>query len=187
MDKVEIRRLALEKRNSLSEADRKTKSFGIGKLLESLELFQNAETVLFYYSHNSEVDTLSLIRKWMQEKSFFLPRLTPDDSFLALPVSSLDELELNRYGIPEPPMPSTEADKSPKLDLIIMPGVAFDRKGNRIGMGKGYYDRFLAGQKGVPKVALAYSEQVLDSVPKEPYDEPVDMIITENEVIRCKG
>jgi len=184
MDKVEIRRLALEKRNALSEADKKAKSFEIGELLESLELFQNAKTVLFYYSHNGEVDTLGLMRKWMKEKRFLLPRLTSDDSFLALSVSSLDELELNRYGIPEPAM---QDDESPKPDLIIVPGAAFDRKGNRIGMGKGYYDRFLSGQRGVPKVALAYSEQILDSVPKEPYDEPIDMIITENEIIRCQG
>jgi 5-formyltetrahydrofolate cyclo-ligase len=185
MNKAEIRQLALEKRNALSEADKKTKSDEISKLLESLELFQNATNILAYFSHHKEVDTLSLLRKWMHEKSFFLPRLTSESSFLALPISSFDELEMNRYGIPEPPIPSGEEERA-SLDLIIVPGVAFDRRGNRIGMGKGYYDRFLAGQKKVPKVALAYSEQVLDSVPKEPYDESIDMIITENEIIRCK-
>lgn len=185
MDKPAIRQLALEKRNALGEADRKSKSHEIGKRLESLEVFQNAKTVLAYYSHHREVDTLGLMKKWIKEKTFLLPKLKSDNSFLALPISSLDELELNRYGIPEPAMPSTKEGEKLKLDLIIVPGVAFDRKGNRIGMGKGYYDRFLAGQKGVPRVALAYSEQVLDRVPKEPYDEGVDWIITEDELIRC--
>lgn len=184
MDKVEIRRLAIEKRNALNETDRKTKSFEIGKILESLELFQNAKTVLFYYSHNSEVGTLGLMKKWIEEKQLLLPRLTSDDSFLALPVSSLDELDLNRYGIPEP---AVKGDEIPKPDIIIIPGVAFDRKGNRIGMGSGYYDRFLADKQDIPRIALAYSTQILDSVPQDPYDEPVDMIVTENEVIRCRG
>ncbi len=184
MDKPEVRRIALEKRNALSEADRQAKSIKIAEQLESQEVFQNAKSVLFYYSVQSEVSTLDLLSQFVKKKSLFLPRLYDEKTFMTPRFSSFDELEPNRYGVPEPPIPS-EFNESPKLDLIIVPGVAFDREGNRLGMGKGYYDRFLENYDGVPKMALAYSEQVLDSVPKEPYDIGIDFIVTENEVIRC--
>jgi 5-formyltetrahydrofolate cyclo-ligase len=125
------------------------------------------------------------MEKWMSRKNFYLPRLIPGDNFLPLPVTYIDELEKNSYGIFEPKMPSGTADLNPKLDLIIMPGVAFDQTGSRVGMGKGYYDHFLADKKGIPRIGLAYSEQVLAHVPRNTYDEPVDMIVTEKGVIRC--
>jgi len=129
------------------------------------------------------VETHDFIKKWIDRKSILLPRLSDDNSFIVLPVTSLKEMEPNKFGIPEPII-SNMTDIEP--ELILLPGVAFDREGNRIGMGKGYYDRFLAHKKGVPRVALSYSEQVLESVPKEPYDVAVDWIITEDELIRCQ-
>ncbi|MBN2307143.1 5-formyltetrahydrofolate cyclo-ligase [Candidatus Peregrinibacteria bacterium] len=182
MDKDEIRSSALKKRKALSSEKQEEKSEKIISRLEALDVFKQAEVVLIYYSHHGEVRTQELMARWIGRKQFLLPRLTEGDTFLVQPVSSLETLEENRFGIPEPAVSEVEA---PRPDLIVVPGVAFDRDGNRIGMGSGYYDRFLEDKKDVPKVALAYSEQVLDEVPKEPYDEPVDYIITEDEVIRC--
>lgn len=186
MEKAEVRDLALKKRNALTEADRREMSIKIAEQLESQAIFKDAQSILFYYSVQSEVSTLDLLSRWAERKFLFLPRLVEGFTFLPLPFSSIDELEPNKFGIPEPTI-MADTEESPKLDLIIVPGVAFDRAGNRIGMGKGYYDRFLKQYDSVPKMALAYSEQVLDVLPKEPYDKPINWIVTESEVIQCKG
>ena len=182
MKKSEIRSKILKKRTVLTGKQQESLSKRILRRLEGLEVFKRAKVILLYFSHHGEVQTNDFIKKWDSRKKFMLPRLQEGDTFLALSFSSADELEKNHFGIPEP---RATKQKQPNPDLIIVPGVAFDRRGNRIGMGKGYYDRFLAKKKGIPRVALAYSEQVLDSIPKEPYDESVDWIITEDEAIRC--
>ena len=182
MDKATIRSEALKKRKAMSPALQKEKSEKIIARLEALDVFKAAEVVLCYFSHHNEVRTQEFMTKWLGQKQFLLPKLTEGDTFMVRPVASLDTLEENRFGIPEPAVSEVEA---PRPDLVVLPGVAFDRNGNRIGMGSGYYDRFLEDKKDVPRVALAYSEQVLDEVPKEPYDEAVDVIVTEDEVIRC--
>ncbi|MBU0706013.1 5-formyltetrahydrofolate cyclo-ligase [Patescibacteria group bacterium] len=184
MNKTEIRIKFLKKRNALTLEERESKSGKIISSLEKSEVFRSADRILCYYSVGTEVETTGFIEKWIRQKEILLPSLSDDSSFIALPVTSVDELRPNRFDIPEPPQSGLV---NPKPDLIIVPGVAFDRKGNRIGMGKGYYDRYLADKKKVLKVALAFSEQILDSVPKEPYDEAVDWIITEDELIRCKN
>ncbi|MFH0838544.1 MAG: 5-formyltetrahydrofolate cyclo-ligase [Patescibacteria group bacterium] len=184
MDKAEIRSIFLKKRKAMTRQERESKSQKIISRLEESEVFLSAERVLCYYSVGGEVETAGFIGKWIKRKKILLPSLSDDSSFIALPATSVDELESNRFGIPEPPRSGSD-DYKP--GLIIVPGVAFDRKGNRIGMGKGYYDRYLAGQKRVLKVALAFSEQILARVPKEPYDEAVDWIITEDEIIRCRS
>jgi len=186
MDKTEIRKIALRKRQALSAEEQTSLSRKIIGNLEAFERFREAKAVLLYYSHQSEVRTHDFIQKWLNHKELLLPRLSEGNTFVALPFFSLDELKKNRFGIPEPPM--TRCQEPPTVpDLIIVPGVAFDRKGNRIGMGMGYYDRFLEGMETIPKIGLAYSQQILDALPKDPYDIPINFLITENEVIRCQS
>lgn len=182
MEKSEIRTLAIKQRSELTDEQVAQKSSAIAKLLIHLPEYKEAKSALFYYAHNREVDTHHLMEDWMLSKELYLPKLEEENSFKALRCSNLASLVPNKYGIPEP-ADTTEAEH---LDLIIVPGVAFDKLGNRIGMGKGYYDRFLSGQKKAFKIALAYGTQILASLPKEPYDESVDMIVTEERVIRCR-
>jgi len=187
MEKMEIRKAVLKKRNAISKAERREKDALIVKHLESLPIFQKSANILIYFSFDGEVGTHKFIEKWMKRKNFFLPRLNSVGTFLALPVESIEDLEPNIFGIFEPKLRMEYAGRKPELDLIIMPGVAFDKNGNRIGMGKGYYDLFLAEKKDIPRIALAYGVQILDQLPSKPYDVPVDMIVTEEEVIRCKS
>ena len=177
MDKESVRKKALGKRNEISEEDLKRKSRSIIAKLETLNEFIQAFRVLAYYSHGNEVQTLEALEHWSAEKQLFLPKLNEDSSFIALPHG---ELKPNRYGIPEP----VSGSEPEELDLIIVPGVAFDKSGGRLGMGKGYYDRFLSSHKGVLRVALAFHEQILASIPQKPYDESVDIIVTDREIIR---
>ncbi len=183
MNKSELRNQALRTRESISPDEKGQKSIQIAQRLEKTQLFKEAERVLFYYSQRYEVQTLELMEKYLETKTLYLPKLTSSSSFIPIRFKSFEELKPGAFGIMEPDQEG--GDEEMKLDLIIVPGVAFDRNGGRIGMGKGYYDRFLETKKEVSKVALAFSEQVLEEVPKEPYDENVDMIITEKEIIRC--
>lgn len=170
-----IRKNVLTIRNSLSLSSRLEKSETIAKKLEKTEAFKKAGHVLFYYTLGSEVNTLPLIEKYLGKKTIYLPKLISNDHFIAVPLLDMKSLGKNRYGIPEP----LGEKEAAEIDCIILPGSAFDRLGNRLGMGKGYYDRFLRRFPKAKKIALAFEEQMLDRVPKEKYDVPVDLIITD--------
>ena len=181
--KQQLRQQGLLIRNGIGESLHKEKSEIILKKLKELPEFKKAKQILLYYSVKSEVSTLSLLSE--ENKITYLPRLISEVEFKALPFRSVDELEKNNFDIPEPPFSDETYEE--KLDLIIIPGVAFDEEGNRIGMGKGYYDRYLKKINRIPRIALAFEEQMVDRVAKESYDEPVDMIITDQKTYRCSA
>lgn len=182
MNKEELRKKALELRRGIPETVRQEKSAKIMNHLESLPLFKKASKVLFYYTNQEEVDVLPLIDRWKVKKEIYLPTLMKGDIFKATKMEEGMPLIKNIYRIPEPENTSEATD----LDLILVPGVAFDENGARLGMGKGYYDRFLKTQKGVFKIGLAYIEQILAGIPQNAYDENVDMIITDKRIIEIK-
>lgn len=150
------------------------------KRLEETELFRQASCVALYYSIPGEVQTADFLEKWYDKKQLLLPLVTGDDLRL-LPYKGYDSLTSGAFGIPEPTDTETAVDES-EIDLIIVPGVAFDRKLNRMGRGKGYYDRLLSTLQ-VPKIGICFDFQLQESVPIEPFDRKMDMVITEKEVI----
>jgi 5-formyltetrahydrofolate cyclo-ligase len=175
--KSEIRQEILAKRNSIPESERAKKSALILKELENHPLFQKAGTVLFYMTHGSEVDTLPLIEKTLENKKICLPIVDTHETMSYGAISSVAELVKGKFGLREPATSCKEA-----IDLIVIPGVAFSPSGTRLGTGKGYYDRFLEGKKHIPKIGLAFKEQILAELPEDPYDVPVDMIITDTNI-----
>ncbi len=183
-DKVKIRSKALKFRAQLSSEERALKNKRIIRQLEDLPVFQKASHVLFYYSVNGEVDTLELIDRNLDSKQLYLPVIQGKSHFQAVPIKKPMELKSNFFGVPEPTDPPTGIHDA-EIELVITPGVAFDKKGNRIGMGKGYYDRYFQSEGKSVKIALAYEEQVLDSIPKDPYDECVDLIVTDQNIYQC--
>lgn len=184
--KSEIRKKVIEWRHQLTDEQCKRKSQKVIKRLENLELFKSAAKILIYYSVKGEVDTLKLMKRFKNEKDFYLPVIKKGNQFNAVRYEGDVMMKKNHEGIPEP-MSIEDSDKNEIVfDLIIVPGVAFAKDGTRLGMGKGYYDRYLADKKELTKIGLAYSEQVLDSLPKENYDIPVDFIITEDTVLNAK-
>jgi len=178
-EKTLFREKAIKIRNNIE--DRAQKNEAIARRLEELEEFQTAKHLLFYYSVNDEVDTLEIIKKHMSDKQIYLPVMKEDKIFVAVPIESLN-LEKGREGVPEPAL--SEERFEDKIDLIIVPGVAFDKAGNRLGMGKGYYDRYLGGLQDKMKIALAFEEQIFDQIPTESYDEAVDRIVTDKNIYR---
>lgn len=133
------------------------------------------DTFLLYWSIRNEVPTRNIIQAlWQAGKTVLLPKLV-DGVFQAGIVTPDTTLTSGAFFIPEPPRVS----HMERIDIIAVPGVAFDTKGHRLGFGKGFYDRFLSTVTGTT-VGLAYRFQVLDSVPHEAHDIPVDCVLTES-------
>lgn len=143
--------------------------------LEAHPAFRAANTILLYHSLKDEVDTHAFIRKWSREKRILLPVVTGDDLELRL-YTGPEDLAVGAYGIEEP-TGALFTDYS-AIGLIVVPGVAFDRNGNRLGRGKGYYDRLLPRIPSAYKIGICFPFQVVDEVPAEPFDIRMDEIIT---------
>lgn len=137
--------------------------------------------VCTYVGMSQEVDTRTIISELLKKGSVWIPRCN-GESMETCKIGSLDDLVAGAFGIPEPrtDILPTEADLKP--DVMIIPGLSFDSHGNRLGRGKGYYDRFLSLNEISVKIGLAFDVQILDAVPVLQMDIPVDMVITESRI-----
>ncbi|MFN3740020.1 MAG: 5-formyltetrahydrofolate cyclo-ligase [Thermodesulfovibrionales bacterium] len=186
-NKALLRKSILEKRDSIEPSLRDKKNELIKKRLTEIREFKEAKGILLYASFRSEPDTHGIIRDCLLAgKRVFLPRVNKEKRELEIrEINSPDQLKKGYSGIPEPDEDSPLRDKN-EAQLIIVPGVAFDRRGGRIGYGAGYYDKLLSVlNEEIPVVAIAYDEQIVDEIPLEGHDKLVDLIITDREVIYC--
>jgi len=192
-EKAEIRKQIKAAREALSPDAVKQKSRRIKQRLQALKKFREAECLMLYCAFNNEVDTIEIITEALeQRKKILLPQTDiAEHEIVPRWVSNLDDdLRPGSYGIMEPADHTASLQNTEQIDLCVVPGIAFDRHGNRIGRGAGFYDNFLARiNPRTLKVALAFDLQVvLDSIPHSKHDIAMDMIITEQEVIhpaRC--
>jgi 5-formyltetrahydrofolate cyclo-ligase len=181
-----IREELLEKRKMHGCAEKDSKDCAIKDLLFALPEFSRAKTILFYVSIRGEVKTeVAISESLKMGKKVLVPFAKLKDKTLMISeIHNLDELSPGAFGIPEPKHP--HEFPLDEIDLVVIPGIAFDRKGNRLGYGMGFYDRFLKNLKGdVPLVALAYEFQIVNAVPRDDNDIVVHKIVTEKEVISC--
>lgn len=174
IDKKELRRKIKNMRLMLTEAEKLSAADMVFEQLERCAAFIVSKHILLYHSLPDELSTHAFLKKWSHEKNFYLPRVNG----VNLDILPYDQsrLELGSFHIEEP-VGDDLVDPS-ILELIVTPGVAFDCKGNRLGRGKGYYDRLLSTTKAT-KIGVAYHFQVVDRLPAEPHDVPVDIIITD--------
>lgn len=156
----------------------RTISANILKRLEDLPEFQRAHTVLIYHSLEDEVYTHEFIQKWSRNKRILLPVVKGYDLELRI-YNGQEKMSIGSYGIKEPTGEIFNAYS--EIDLAVIPGVAFDMEGNRLGRGKGYYDRFLPYIPSALKVAICFPFQIVEKVPVESFDVRMDIIITANE------
>jgi 5-formyltetrahydrofolate cyclo-ligase len=153
------------------------KNLKISQCLQENSDFQAAENILFYASLPREVDTLELIDQAFESgKSVFLPKIQGDTIEIGRAESWEDLIE-DKMGILEPRF-ALEKGHEIQMDVILVPGLAFDHEGNRLGYGKGHYDRLLKSLSGL-KIGLAFKEQILDELPHAAHDVPMDIIITD--------
>ena len=178
MDKTALRTELKARRFSLTPEERKEKSRRIVDAL--IRETGGFSAILAYASKEPEVETLSYISRMIDaEKTVAVPIIEKETHTLRLSrLSSISDLEVSTFNVPEPI--SAETPISPKdIECVILPMVGFDRKGNRLGYGAGYYDRFLAANPHVKKIGLAFACQEVSAVPTEEYDMRMDEIITE--------
>lgn len=177
-EKAKIRRRIRNKKNVLSDMDKSQSSTAVFDKIEALPEFINAKSVLLYWSLPDELPTHNFIVKWSTKKQMLLP-MVKGDKMLIKPFTSTEDLRKSDMGIWEP-----EAQKEylRQIDLVIVPGIAFDRNKNRLGRGKGYYDRYF-NNKSITKIGICYDFQLLEVIPTEPFDVRMDRIITPNYTI----
>lgn len=148
-----------------------------------VDICSTLSNIFIYLSYGSEVDTFALIEYFLNvKKNVYVPICDTKNCTMRFSrITSIKNLHENSYGILEP---NEIVDSNAIADIVIFPGIAFDICGNRIGYGKGYYDRFMAGIEYEPvKVGICYDFQLLDIIPSNMHDVKMDMIITENRMI----
>lgn len=184
--KSAIRKDILSKRNLISESEIISNSKIISnRVIETIE-YQTSKSIGAYYPTGSEVKTFDILKHSMKnKKEVGLPRVIDSTKieFFKIIEDSFKKIKFTRgkYGIFENSMSTTSIDK---MDLLIIPGIAFDLQGNRIGYGKGYYDRLLSSREAKCIIGLAYETQVINEIPINDHDIPVNIIITEKRTIR---
>lgn len=151
------------------------------KRLEETDLFRQASSIALYHAIPGEVQTATFIEKWYLNKQLLLPVIEGDDLHL-VPYRGKESLKSGVFGILEPTGAGEVLQTEYSPDLIIVPGVAFDRNLNRMGRGKGYYDRLLSTLEA-PKIGICFDFQLQESIPVEPFDKKMDLIVTESEII----
>jgi 5-formyltetrahydrofolate cyclo-ligase len=176
-----------EKRTKHSKEENIKKSKEIKEKLFNLKEFKDAETILFYVSYNGEVFTHDMICELFYKKNIIVPLSNKENHTLTLShLKSWEELCIGSYNILEPSIEKIRETKIQAIDLIIVPGVAFDEHGGRLGHGKGYYDRLLSESKDIFKIGLCFEFQIFDNIPMDEHDVYMDLIVTEKRIIDCK-
>jgi len=188
--KADIRKIAHENRKD--QPDKDAISQKITDRFMSLPQYQSAKTIMFYVDVRDEVRTRHALPAALKEDKRIVVPYCVDGELELFWLQSMDELELGMYRILEPraELRDVAAKKlQPEdLDLVMVPGVAFDRNGGRTGHGKGYYDKLLQhARPDAPLVALGFECQLFDEIPVESHDIYMDAVVTEDAVYKGKG
>lgn len=188
MDRASQRQEARSRRDALPAPERKEKSLLIWKRLQELPAFREASQALFFASFQGEVDTAPM-RQGSRDLGMDVAAPRPDPVAKRLVFYLLGDkegLEAGPYGVPQPREDSDMVADLEVPSVVLVPGLAFDAAGNRLGYGGGYYDRFLAGEgRDLPKIGLAFDAQLLDQIQPQAHDVPVDFIVTESRTLHC--
>ena len=175
MDKKTLRKMIREKKRAMTEAQIQEASARLAQQLYQSPLYRQATTIYGYLPYNQEVRTIPMLEQALAEgKRVAVPKVYGDEMRF-LYIDDLSRVEKGYAGIPEP-----IDDEPVAVDptaLVLMPGLAFDRMGRRIGYGGGFYDKFLSAEPDHPTLALCYGFQMLDELPTEEFDIPVDCVL----------
>ena len=175
MDKKELRRSIRERKRAMTEEEIVSRSEKLVVLFAQSEAYKNAKTIYGYLPYNQEVRTVPMLEQALKDgKKVAVPKVYGDEmKFLYL--DDLTKVSKGYAGIPEPIADGPVADD--ETALVLMPGLAFDPQGDRIGYGGGFYDKFLAAEPNHPTLALCYEFQLLPELDTEEHDIPVDTVL----------
>jgi len=187
--KERIRKQMIEKRKNLSISEVLEKSNLIKKRLFNINNFKKAQNILFYVSYNNEVYTHDMIKECLSGKKKVIVPITNKKhrKLILSELNKWEDLKLGAYNILEPRKEYIKEIPPDQVDLAIVPGIAFDLSGNRIGHGMGYYDRLLKElyKYNISAVGLAFEFQIINRIPSELHDVKVKKIVTEKQIISC--
>ena len=172
-DKIELRKEIKSLKQVFTETQNLAEADIIFHKIETLPEFQNAETILMYWSLPDELPTHRFVEKWSGSKQILLPAIEGDE-MLIKKYSSTTQMKQGLLGILEP---DWDEIFEGKIDLVIVPGIAFDPQKNRLGRGKGFYDRFFE-KNVVLKIGVCFDFQLLESIPHSKHDIKMDIIVT---------
>ncbi len=183
-NKKKLRETIQDRRDSLAPIERKKRSKIIAEKFFLTENYRNSNNILLYYPFRSEIDTTIIIKKALRDgKKVILPRVGEKGLELFFIANISGQLEKGSYDIMEPIPESCSRAKITDIDLIIVPGVSFDRKLNRLGYGGGFYDRLLQKiNRKVKKISLSFELQITENIPVFEHDARVDLLITESDI-----
>lgn len=188
--KKQIRKDILEVRRSMDIDKKDTYDTLIEKSFFESSFYKEAKNIFIYISYDSEINTKRIINRAINErKNIYVPRTEFDTKLMnAVKINDFSNLVESRYGILEPKKEEPFIDPN-ELDLIVVPGVAFDKNGGRIGYGAGYYDRYFKrinekNKARITKLALIYDFQLIDEVPTDEEDVLIDAVLTEKQFIK---
>lgn len=180
MDKKFIRKSNLKIRDSISNEIRSAASKTICTSLINLETYKKSQKIALYMATRNEVDTQYIWQNAiLNNKQCYFPKITNEHSMIFLPGNKLNNFTKNKWGIFEPDTEYIQAIPIQQLDIIILPIVAFDKLGHRIGMGKGFFDRALENNQSSTLIGVAYEFQKLPFINSETWDIKLDIIVTE--------
>ena len=175
MDKKELRSRIRAQKRAMSEAEIAQKSERLGQLFAASSLYRKAKTIYGYLPYNQEVRTVPMLERALRDgKRVAVPKVVGEE-MIFIYLDDLNAVEKGYAGIPEPIANGPVADDPHAL--VLMPGLAFDPQGHRIGYGGGFYDRFLAAQTEHPTLALCYDFQLLPHLETDSFDIPVDCVL----------
>ncbi|MEA3291850.1 MAG: 5-formyltetrahydrofolate cyclo-ligase [Pseudomonadota bacterium] len=189
----QLRKELRARRRRLSRNERQQAARDLARILRRLREFGAARSVAFYISRGGEIDPAMALQEALRAgKRCYLPVLSParQNRLYFSEVTHTSRFRDNCYGIPEPQQPRRRWCSAAQLDLILLPLVAFDAAGNRIGMGGGYYDATLAFRRCRSRyrrpylIGLAHDFQRVDSIQSQPWDVPLDGVMTDGEIYR---
>jgi 5-formyltetrahydrofolate cyclo-ligase len=189
MTKKEIRKYILNMRDAVNAEQKEDWDSKIFTSLINSDFYRNANVIFAFVSFKSEVDTHRFINHAVRDnKVICVPRIKSKETGIEVfRIGNMEDLKTGYYGILEPKDSCLKVNDE-DIDLILMPGVAFDREGGRVGYGAGFYDRYLAKLKEkADKIALAYHIQLLDKVPMDEFDVRIDGIITDEEILYTRN
>lgn len=166
-----------ERKRAVPPEEKLRRSRVIQQRLEQTPQFAAAKVVLLYWSMSDEVQTHEMVEQWYRQKTVLLPCVDGDDLRLRQYTGPECMVSGEQFGIGEPT--GEEWTDLAAVELIAVPGVAFDREGNRMGRGRGFYDRLLKSTPNATKIGLAYDFQMMDAIPTEPHDVKMNLVITD--------
>ncbi len=184
MNKKALRIECLQTRKKLTLADQMTASSSICARVLELAQYQQAKHIALYKAVNSEIDLRDLTR--LPGQTYYFPVMNPGNTLLFLPTTSDTAFVINRFGVAEPDVNRERAIMPEELDMILLPLVAFDEHGTRLGMGGGYYDRTLAHHRPPLLIGVAYEFQRQPFIEPAAWDVPLAAVITQKTIYWSK-